>query len=42
VQAIRRNPWSSLQDGLLLSPKNTGAVFLNRPSLLWNDGIPAP
>ena len=25
-----------------MSPKNTGAVLLNRPSLLWNGGLPAP
>ena len=37
-----RSPEADIELSCVNVAEDTGAVFLNRPSLLWNDGLPAP
>ena len=37
-----RSPKADIELSRVSVAENTGAVFLNGPSLLWNDGLPAP
>jgi len=36
-----RSPKADIELSRVSVAENTGAVFLNGPSLLWNDGFPA-